>query len=134
MKHVRYAAAAALTVGLVTTGASVAPAHASHGGGGDRVTHNGACEGGARWKIKAKEDDGRIEVEAEIDSNRSGQRWTWVLAHNGSRSAHGNARTAGRSGSFSVERKLVDARGADAFTFRATHGDQVCVAKVRWTA
>jgi hypothetical protein len=135
MKHLTHLAAAALTIGVATTGASIAPAHASHGGGdGDRVINTGACQGGARWKLKAKEDDGRIEVEAEVDSNRSGQQWTWVLKHNGSRSGSGAARTAGRSGSFSIERKLVDAAGADSFTFRATSGGRVCVATVRYPA
>jgi len=133
MKHLTHAtAAAAVLAGLVATGASVAPAHAS-GGDSARVTRSGTCDH-ARWSIKAKEDDGRIEVEAEIDSNRSGQTWTWVLAHNGSRSATGKARTAGRSGSFSIERRLPDARDSDAFTFKATHGSQVCTARVRYPA
>ncbi|MFB9313488.1 hypothetical protein [Nocardioides plantarum] len=132
MKHLRYAAAAAIVAGLVTTGAGTAPAHAS-GGDSVRVTKSGTCSH-ARWTIKAKEDDGRIEVEAEIDSNRSGQTWRWVLNHNGSRSATGTARTAGRSGSFSIERRLPDAKGSDAFTFKATHGSQVCTARVRYPA
>src|SRR6478735_4535282 len=73
-------ALALVTVALPV--AAVAPASAS-GGGGDVRTHGG-CSGPAVWKLKAKPDDGRIEVEAEVDSNRAGQAWGWVLKHNGS--------------------------------------------------
>lgn len=97
-----------------------------------RVQRSGSCSDGARWKIKAKEDDGRIEVEAEIDSNVSGQRWAWRLKHNGSGAGTGTARTAGRSGSFEVERKLVDNPGKDRFVFRATHAGQTCVATISY--
>lgn len=116
-----------------TTATAPATAPAAARGSEPRVIRTGSCSG-ARWKIKAQGDDGRIEVEGEIDSNRAGQTWTWVLRHDGSRSASGKARTAGRSRSFSVERRLSDAAGADDFTFKATHGDQVCVGRVRYTA
>jgi hypothetical protein len=96
----------------------------------DRIERSGSCTGGTSWTIKAKEDDGRIEVEAEIDSNRAGERWTWRLAHDGSRAASGASTTAGRSGSFSIERKLVDRPGTDDFVFRARHAGERCVARV----
>src|SRR4051812_11081183 len=80
----------------------VAPAHASHGGRGNDVRMSGGCSGSAHWKLKAKSDDGRIEVEGEIDSNQSGQRWSWKLKHNGSVSARGANKTGGASGSFEV--------------------------------
>ncbi|GAA3815481.1 hypothetical protein [Nocardioides panacisoli] len=101
------------------------------GRGGADVRNHGSCSGTTSWKIKAKPDDGRIEVEAEIDSNASGQQWDWVLKHNGSTSAHGTATTHGASGSFSVERRTVNAAGADALRFRATHAGETCVARVR---
>lgn len=130
MRHLRYVAAVVLAAGLTTIGTTV-PAHAG-GGGGDRVIRSGACSDGARWKIKAKEDDGRIEVEAEIDSNVSGQRWAWALRHNGTLSGKGTARTAGASGSFEIQRKVVDKPGTDSFTFRATHDSQTCVARLSY--
>jgi hypothetical protein len=58
------------------------PAMAS-GGDDDRVERHGSCSSGTDWKIKAKSDDGRIEVEAEIDSNQVGQSWTWKFKDNG---------------------------------------------------
>ncbi|KRF28726.1 hypothetical protein ASG94_21060 [Nocardioides sp. Soil805] len=121
-------AAAAL---LATAGpALTAPGAFASGGSDDETIRTGSCSAGASWKIKAKPDDGRLEVEAEIDSNRVGQTWTWVLKHNGSVSARGASRTAGRSGSFDVERRTVDAAGTDSFRFRATHDGAVCVARL----
>jgi hypothetical protein len=112
-------AALTLPVGLV------APASASHGGNGDVRTH-GSCSGRADWKLKAKADDGRIEVEGEIDSNRSGQVWSWRLKHNASVSAKGRKTTGGASGSFQVERRMANLAGPDHFVFRAEHAGQVC--------
>lgn len=120
--------AAALGAGLAGA------ANASNASGDDRVIRTGSCSGSTDWKIKAKEDDGRIEVEAEIDSNRAGQTWRWRLTHNGSVSARGAARTKGRSGSFSIERRTVDAAGKDSFTFRArnSRSGERCVARVSY--
>ena len=115
-------AVAALTLPVCLVG----PAMASHGGGGDDVRTSGHCSGSAHWKLKAKPDDGRIEVEGEIDSNVSGQVWTWRFKHNGSVSARGTKKTGGRSGSFEVERRMANLSGKDHFVFRAEHRNQVC--------
>jgi hypothetical protein len=112
-------AIAALTLSaLALPLAATAPASASGGGGGDVRTH-GACGGPTVWKLKAKPDDGRIELEAEVDSNRSGQVWDWVIKHNGSMSSKGAAKTRGTSGSFTVSRRMTNLSGTDHFTFRA---------------
>ncbi len=95
-----------------------APALASHGGG-DAVKNSGPCSSSAHWKLKAKPDSGRIEVEAEVDSNHRGQVWKWRIDHNGSTSAKGSATTHGASGSFSVNRRMADLAGTDHFSFRA---------------
>ena len=115
-------AVAALTLPV----AFVAPAAASDGGGGGDVRTSGGCSGSAHWKLKAKPDDGRIEVEGEIDSNRSGQVWRWTFKHNGSLSACGTKTTAGPSGSFEVRRRMANLAGKDHFVFRAEHRGQVC--------
>src|SRR4051812_41940658 len=128
-------ALAALSVSaLLTLGA---PAYASHGvddpagddhggGGGARVVKTGSCTDGTRWKLKVKSDDGHLEVEGEVDSNVSGQRWSWRIKDNGSVAASGSATTRGRSGSFSVERKIANRAGTDKVTFRASHRGEVC--------
>src|SRR3954463_336887 len=94
----RVVAAATLAAGIAVT-ASV-PAMAS-GGGGREVRNSGHCSQGADWKIKAKADDGRLEVEAEVDTNVNGQTFAWRLLDNGQLQAKGTSTTGGASGSFS---------------------------------
>lgn len=106
----------------------VSPAHAED----VEMIRTGGCSNGASWKIKAKPDDGRLEIEAEIDSSRPGETWRWVLKHNGTFSAGGFSRTNARSGSFEVNRKTVDVAGVDKFRFRATRNGAVCVATVTY--
>ena len=116
--------ALAVTAALVV--ALAAPAASAGGDDDDRVIRTGSCSGSAEWKLKVKTDDGRLEVEGEIDSNVPAQRWRWTLRHNGSVSERGVGTTTGRSGSFEVERRVVDLGGADAIVFRASHDGQVC--------
>jgi hypothetical protein len=96
------------------------------GGGDDRVIKTGTCSDGARWKLKVKTDDGRLEVEGEVDSNQSGQSWNWKIKDNGSVAAKGSATTGGRSGSFSVERKITNQSGTDTVTFVANRSGETC--------
>jgi hypothetical protein len=110
---------------LIAAIASVAaPAQAKDG----EVIRRGSCSGSADWKLKASPEDGRIEVEGEVDSNVNGQTWKWKLIHNGSVTARGTATTAGASGSFDVERTVVDLKGDDNLKFRAqnTDSDESC--------
>jgi hypothetical protein len=115
---------AVATVAMVaTTTIAVAPAQA---GGDDREVRNSrGCASGV-IKVKAKADDGRIEVEGEVDTNRRGQTWAWQIRRDGNVVDRGTGRTAGASGSFSVERKIANPRGADRIVFRATRNGQVC--------
>lgn len=109
------------------------PAVARHGND-DGVVRTGSCSGIANWKLKVKADDGRLEVEGEVDSTRSGQTWRWAIQHNDSLSAHGVRQTAGRSGSFSVERRVVNLRGTDRVVFRAVRANtgEVCRGVIRF--
>jgi hypothetical protein len=121
MKHTTrgiaaFALATCLTAPLAMSASS--PATAS-GGGDDRVIKTGSCSDGARWKLKVKSDDGRLEVEAEVDSNQQGQSWNWRIRDNGTAAAKGSAMTVGASGSFSVERRIADRPGTDNVVFRA---------------
>ena len=111
-------AAATMALGLVAVGTT--PALASHGGGGD-VRRSGGCSSAAVWKLKAKADNGRLEVEAEVDGNHVGQHWRWRIFHDGRVSAHGTATTRAPSGSFTVERRLVNTSGPDRIGLRAVN-------------
>ena len=117
-------AAVLLTVPVL----AAAPADAA----GTDVRRSGSCSGSTDWKIKAGPDDGRIEVEAEIDSNRAGQTWRWRLRHDGDLADSGRSVTRAPSGSFSVDRRTGNSPGRDAFTFRATNRatGETCVARV----
>jgi hypothetical protein len=97
------------------------------------VVRSGSCSSGTHWKLKAKPDDGRIEVEAEIDSNRVGQTWHWKIRHNGSVSAKGKSRTKPPSGSFEIHRRMADLWHDDTFKLQATNrkSGEVCRGTVR---
>jgi hypothetical protein len=112
-------ALAALTLStLALPLAAMAPATASHAGGGAVRTHGG-CDGPAVWHLKAKPDNGRIELEAEVDSNHVGQVWDWTIKHDGGTATKGSGTTRGASGSFTVKRRMSDKAGTDHFVFRA---------------
>ena len=123
IKHFAALVAATVCLAPLALALDASPASAR---GDDDVIRRGDCTGRADWKLKVKTDDGRLEVEGEVDSNRTGQRWAWTIRHNGSVSARGTGTTAGASGSFSVERRVVDLAGTDKIVFRAEHAGQVC--------
>ncbi|MFZ0324376.1 MAG: hypothetical protein WAN48_09630 [Actinomycetes bacterium] len=100
---------AAMTAGTVTAASANA---------GD-VIKRGACSGSSHWKLKAGPQDGRVEVEGEVDSNVNGQLWRWRMLHNGDVSASGTATTKAPSGSFHVRRLMVNAVGTDTIGWRA---------------
>lgn len=105
----RAAGAALLSLALLGAGATAAQAQ----GGRPEVRAAGHCSSSTVWKLKAKTDDGRIQTEYEVDSNRNGQVWTVAINDNGARVFTGRRTTQAPSGSFSVERRLVNRAGGD---------------------
>ncbi|MFC6236442.1 hypothetical protein [Longivirga aurantiaca] len=97
------AASLVLVAGVVVT----APASAKS----TDVIATGSCTGGSNYKLKAKPDNGALQVEWEVDQNRNGQVWTWAITHDGVTKASGRATTQAPSGSFSVTRRVVNAAG-----------------------
>ena len=128
MNTIRGLAAGSAITALLVAGA--APAGAKSGD----VVNSGACSGSAHWKLKVGPDNGRLEVEGEVDSNRAGQHWTWRIRHNGVVAARGARDTAGASGSFTVRRILPNLAGTDTVVFRARRPatGQVCRGVVRF--
>jgi hypothetical protein len=104
----------ALALGTaVALGTTALPASAN-----DRdVIRRSGCASGV-LKLKLSPDNGRIETEVEVDTNRTGQRWTVRIFRDGTRVAKATGVTAGRSGSFDVRRLLANGAGPD--TVRAT--------------
>ena len=123
----RIAAAGLLILGLLVPAGS-----ALASGGTARVEKSGPCSGSARWDLKAKPDDGMIEVEFEVDSNRAGQTWHVTLLKNGNSFFSGDRVTKAPSGSFTVARRTPNPAGSDTIkgraVFKAT--GQTCVGHV----
>jgi len=115
MNRYRTAAAATLTLGALLTATAAAPAVANDAD----VIRRGNCSGSADWKLKASPENGRIEVEGEVDSNVNGQTWRWRILHNGNVAARGTSATKAPSGSFEVRRVVGNAAGADSIGWRA---------------
>ncbi|CAN5614800.1 hypothetical protein BH23CHL7_BH23CHL7_07820 [soil metagenome] len=68
------------------------------------IIRTGACSNRSDWKLKLSRENGRIEVEYEVDTPRAGQAWSVRLFHNGARFFAGQRTTNVRSGSFEVRR------------------------------
>lgn len=127
--NLRRTAILAASAATLSSVALVGPA--AHAGDDDvRVQRSGACATGV-WKLKAKPDDGRLEVEFEIDTNRSGQVWSVRVKDNGTKVFSGQRTTGGRSGSFSVEFKTANRAGVDTIKAKATRGSTTCSGTVQ---
>jgi hypothetical protein len=118
----------ALIGALVATVASAAPAMAR---GNNDVIRRGACSGSSDWKLKLSPEDGRLEVEFEVDSNVNGQTWRVRIFHDGSRIFAGRRTTQGPSGSFEVRVLANNHAGTDNFRARARNlgNGEVCVGR-----
>jgi len=116
------AAVVALAVALAAAPAGVAK-------NGD-VRVRGTCTKSSTSKLKLSEEDGRIEVEFEVDQNRNGVRWNVQLVQNGKRIARMTRVTRPPSGSFEARALAGNTAGADAFRARATSlSGEVCTAR-----
>lgn len=95
------------------------------------VERRGTCSGAAHWTLKLKPDNGRIEVEFEVDQNIAGKVWRVRLVHNGTRVLAGRRMTHAPSGSFTVHVLMANAAGTDRVVARATSiaPGQTCVAR-----
>jgi hypothetical protein len=119
--HLRTTLAATLTVGLLGSGLALAPSALAQSGGGGGVRTGGTCSANGHWNVKAKADDGRLEVEAEVDVNHVGTHWKWRISEDGAVIRSGSATTKAPSGSFSVNRNVANRAGKHRITFRATN-------------
>ncbi len=129
MSHTRRVPAAlALTLAAVAGTVFMAPQATARGD--DALVSRGQCTGAGEWKLKAKHDDGRLEVEFEVDTNRVGQRWAVRMTDNRVRFFAGRRTTQAPSGSFSVERRTVNRAGSDVIRARAVRGGNVCAGRL----
>jgi hypothetical protein len=102
-----------ITGALALVMAGTLPASAK----GAVVTKHGSCSRNSDWKMKLSPDNGKIEVEFEVDSNVNGQTWHVQLFKNGGQILATNKVTRAPSGSFELRKLATDTMGRD--TFRA---------------
>lgn len=83
-------------------------------GSASAAEREGRCDG-AEHQLEVEREDGRFEVDADIDDAAPGSRWKVVLKHDG-RTYVSTTRTADRDGDVSVDRNRANTAGADTFT------------------
>lgn len=118
-QRIRRIAYGTLATGVMATGMFVtAPFVAAKG---TDVVKTGNCSMSSDWKLKVGPDNGRLEVELEVDQNRNGQPWNVTLKHNGSVFFSGQRTTQAPSGSFSVRKLTGNAAGTDTIVGKAVN-------------
>jgi hypothetical protein len=126
---VRFLVAGALMLGIAL------PTTATSAKDGD-VVRRGSCSAASEWKLKLSPENGKIEVEFEVDSNVNGQTWRVRLFHNGTQFFSGLRTTQAPSGSFEVRRVVSNLAGDDVIKGRARNlgTDELCVGRATFTA
>jgi hypothetical protein len=91
------------------------------------VLVRGTCTKASAAKLKLSEEDGRIEVEFEVDQNRNGVRWSVVVRRPATVLLRATRLTRPPSGSFELRRVVADLAGRDRISARATSpSGEVC--------
>ena len=93
----------------------------------------GTCNGRSSSELDLSRENGRIEVEFEVDQNRNGVRWTVTLHRNGALVGRRVRVTRGPSGSFEARFVTRNGPGADRFVARATRPGERCSARASFS-
>jgi len=127
-------ATALLTSVLVATTLVAAPMTTSAKDGD--VIRRGDCTARSDWKLKLSPENGRIEVEFEVDQNRNGHKWNIKMKRNGNVFWRGARRTQPPSGSFEVRRLARNGAGTEKIVVRARNArtGEVCRGVARFRA
>ena len=111
----------AVSLAVIAAALAVAPIASAKGPG---VRVSGACTKSSTAKLKLSNEDGRIEVEFEVDQNRNGVPWKVTLRRNGSVVAATTAITRAPSGSFSIRRVISGPGGRVAAVATRSSGER----------
>jgi len=119
---------------LVATMLVAAPMTASAKDGD--ILRRGDCTARSDWRLKLSPENGRIEVEFEVDQNRNGQRWNMKMKRNGNVFWRGSRTTRPPSGSFEVRRLARNGAGTERIVVRARNPrtGEVCRGVARFDA
>lgn len=120
---------AAVAAALIAPAVAAAPALAQDGA--RAVTATGSCSAGGTWTLKARPDNGVVQVEFEVDTNVSGQVWTVRITDGPATVFSGRRTTGAPSGSFSVAARTADRPGTDVVRAVATRRGASCTGVVR---
>jgi hypothetical protein len=135
MKKVSMGRVTALFTGVMVAATLVAAPITASAKDGD-IIRRGDCTVRSDWKLKLSPEDGRIEVEFEVDQNRNGQRWNVQLKRNGNVFWRGSRTTKSPSGSFEVRRLTRNGPGVEKIVARAKNPrtGEVCRGVARFSA
>jgi len=111
---IRRAALTGLTV--LTAAAMVAPSGVAANDAD--VIRTGDCSNSSDWKLKLSPENGKIEVEFEVDTPRAGRTWSIRMFQNGTRFFIGN-RTTDATGEIHVRFLRPNTAGTDTFKAKA---------------
>lgn len=114
---------------LVAVAVLAVPAAFASGGGSPALRIQGKCTQQSTSKLKLSREDRGIEVEFQVDQNRSGVPWKGTLRRNGRVVAAFKALTHAPSGSFEIRRVVAGRVRADHITAVATRSGETCTAK-----
>lgn len=119
-------------VSIVGAAVAALAISASAAAAGNDVRKAGTCSRASTSKIKVKPDDGRLQVEFEVDQNKNGVRWDVKFKDNSRVVFVGSATTRAPSGSFSIERRIADQSGSDTVVGIGTNptSGERCTARV----
>jgi hypothetical protein len=107
MNTARYGAVA--VIAAVMVGGTALPAAAKDGD----VVKRAACSANTVSELKLSAEGRRIETEFEVDSNRTGQKWSVAIYRNGTKVVSKTAVTRAPSGSFTVRALLANGAGRE---------------------
>jgi hypothetical protein len=119
---------AAALIGSVVVATAILVSPAAVGAKDGDIIRTGSCSSATDWKLKLSPEDGRIEVEFEVDQNRNGETWNVKLRRDGNVFWRGQRTTKAPSGSFEVRQVASNGTGPDVFVARARNPrtDEVC--------
>ena len=118
MRRLTVGRATAFITGLLVATTLVAVPIGAAAKDGD-IIRRGDCTARSDWKLKLSPENGRIEVEFEVDQNRNGQKWNIRMKRNGNLFWRGARWTQPPSGSFEVRRLTRNGAGVERIVVRA---------------
>ena len=125
----------ALITGLLTGTLLAAVPMGTAAKDGD-IIRSGGCTASSDWKLKLSSEDGRIEVELEVDQNVNGRTWDVKLKKDGTTFWNGQRTTQAPSGSFEARYLTADGAGSERIVGVATNprSGEVCRGAATWDA